>query len=52
MSLGPTAGDLNQTPIDSLASLRAALRQIKPRDSAVLQVERGGGFQWLAFEME
>src|SRR5208282_5716636 len=32
--------------------LSAALRQIKPHDPVVLQVERGGGFQWLAFEME
>jgi len=43
---------VNQTSIDSLASLRAALRPIKPHDPIVLQVERGGGFQWLAFEME
>jgi len=53
---GLEAGDVihsvNQTPIDSLSSLRAALRQIKPRDPVVLQVERGGGLQWLAFEME
>jgi hypothetical protein len=35
-----------------LTSLRAALRQIKPHDPVVLQVERGGGLQWLAFEME
>ena len=56
LDTGLEAGDVihsvNQTPIDSLTSLRAALRQIKPRDSVVLQVERGGGFQWLAFEME
>ena len=43
---------MNQVPIDSLSSLRAALTQIKPDDPVVLQVERGGGFQWLAFEME
>ena len=53
---GLQAGDiihsLNQVPIDSLTTLRAALREIKPHDSAILQVERGGGYQWLAFEME
>jgi len=43
---------LNQAPIDSLTSLRAALRQVKPHNSVVLQVERQGGLQWLAFEME
>jgi len=35
-----------------LSSLRAALREIKSHDPVVLQVERGGGLQWLAFEME
>jgi hypothetical protein len=43
---------VNQVSIDSLSSLRAALTQIKPHDPVVLQVERGGGFQWLAFDME
>jgi hypothetical protein len=33
-------------------SARAVPKQIKPRDPAVLQVERGVGLQWLAFEME
>jgi len=55
-STGLETGDVihtvNQIPIDTLDSLRAALRQIKPHDPVVLQVERGGGFQWLAFEME
>jgi S1-C subfamily serine protease len=53
---GLQAGDiihsLNQVSIDSLTALRAALREINPHDSAVLQVERDGGYQWLAFEME
>jgi len=53
---GLEAGDVihsvNHTQIDSLASLREALDHIKPRDPVVLQVERGGGFQWLAFDME
>lgn len=52
LETGDVIHSLNQTPIDSLSSLRAALRQIKPRDPVVLQVERGGGLQWLAFEME
>ncbi len=55
-STGLQAGDVihtvNQTPIDSLSALRAALRQIKPHDPVVLQVERGGGLQWLAFDLE
>jgi serine protease Do len=52
LETGDVIHSLNQTPIDSLSSLRTALRQIKPHDSVVLQVERGGGYQWLAFEME
>jgi len=43
---------VNQAPVDSLSSLRAALNQIKPHDAVAMQVERDGGFQWLAFEME
>jgi serine protease Do len=52
LETGDVIHSVNQMPIDSLTSLRAALRQIKPHDPAVLQVERGGGLQWLAFEME
>jgi serine protease Do len=52
LQTGDVIHSVNQTPIDSLNSLRAALRQIKSHDSVVLQVERGGGFEWLAFEME
>jgi serine protease Do len=52
LETGDVIHSVNQMPIDSLNSLRAALRRIKPHDPVVLQVERGGGFQWLAFEME
>ncbi len=52
LETGDIIHSVNQTEIDSLSSLRAALRQIKPHDPVVLQVQRGGGFQWLAFEME
>ena len=52
LQTGDIIHSLNQAPIDSLSSLRAALEQIKSHDSVVLQIERGGGYQWLAFEME
>ena len=52
LQTGDVIHAVNQTPIDSLATLREALRQIKARDAVVLQVERSGGFQWLAFDME
>jgi hypothetical protein len=43
---------VHQTRIDSLSSFRTVLGQIKPHDPVVLQVERGGGLQWLAFDTE
>jgi len=52
LETGDIIHSVNQTPIDSLSSLRAALTEIKPHDPVVLQVERGGGLQWLAFDME
>ncbi len=52
LETGDVIHSVNQTSIDSLSSIRAALRQINPHDPVVLQIERGGGFQWLAFEME
>ena len=52
LETGDIIHSVNQTSIDSLSSLRAALRDIKPHDPVVLQVERGVGLQWLAFEME
>jgi serine protease Do len=52
LETGDIIHSVNQAPIDSLSALRAALMQIKPHDPVVLQVEREGGFQWLAFEME
>jgi serine protease Do len=52
LQTGDVIHSVNQTPIDSLSSLRAALREIKPRNPVVLQVERDTGFQWLSFEME
>jgi serine protease Do len=52
LETGDVIHRVNQTTVDSLSSLREALRLIKPHDSAVLQVERDGGLQWMAFEME
>lgn len=53
---GLKTGDIihavNKTPIDSLDSLRAALNDLKANGPVVLQVERDGQLQWLAFEME
>jgi S1-C subfamily serine protease len=52
LETGDVIHSVNQVSIDSLSSLRAALAQIKPHDAVVLQLERRGGLQWLAFDME
>ena len=52
LQTGDVIHSVNQSSIDSLSSLRAAMRQIKPHDPVVLQVERAGGLQWLAFDLE
>jgi len=53
---GLQAGDiihqLNSTSIDSMDTLRAAVRALKTGDPVVLQVERDGGLLYVSFEME
>jgi serine protease Do len=53
---GLAAGDVihsvNRTPIDSVTALRTAVRALRPGDAVVLQIERGGGLLYLAFDME
>ncbi|HEV2732244.1 MAG TPA: PDZ domain-containing protein, partial [Terriglobales bacterium] len=50
------AGDiihaLNDTPIESVEQLRSALHQLTSGDAVVLQVERQGKLQYVAFDME
>jgi len=43
---------LNTKPIDSVETLRSAVRELKPGAAVVLQIERAGGLLYLAFEME
>jgi serine protease Do len=58
--LGPDTGlktgdvihSLNAKSIDSVDALRAAIRALQPGDPVVLQVERDGKLQWLAFDLE
>jgi serine protease Do len=53
---GLEAGDvihkLNETAIDSMDTLRAALNALKTGDAAAMQVERSGGLMYLSFEVE
>jgi serine protease Do len=43
---------LNTKPIDSVETLRSVVRELKPGAAVVLQIERDGSLQYLAFEME
>jgi serine protease Do len=53
---GVETGDIiraiNRTPLQSVSQLQATVRQLKSGDAVVLQVERGGKLQYLAFEMD
>ena len=53
---GLQAGDiihqLNTTSIDSMETLRNAVKNLKTGEAVVLQVERDGGLQYVSFEME
>jgi serine protease Do len=56
LDTGLAAGDiihsLNRANIDSLNSLNAALKQLKPGDAVAMQIERQGHLEYLSFEME
>ena len=49
---GDLIHSLNRATIDSVEQLKAAVAKLKAGDAAVLQIERQGQFQYLAFEME
>jgi serine protease Do len=52
LKTGDVIHSVNKTSVVSLDSLRVVLRSLKPGAAVVLQVERDGQLQWLAFEME
>ncbi|MGC1438871.1 MAG: trypsin-like peptidase domain-containing protein [Terriglobales bacterium] len=52
LKTGDVIHSVDKTPVDSVESLRATLRGLKPSAPVVLQVERDGQLQWLAFEIE
>ena len=43
---------INRTRLQSVSQLQATVRQLKSGDAVVLQIERGGKLQYLAFEMD
>ena len=52
LSTGDIIHSLNQTPIDSIETLRTAAKALKSGDSVAMQVERDGHLRWVSFEME
>jgi serine protease Do len=52
LQTGDIIHSLNTKPIDSVETLRGVVRDLKPGAAVVLQIERDGGLQYLAFEME
>lgn len=52
LRIGDVIHAVNGTPVDSVEQLRSAVAQLKLEDAVVLQIERRGQFQYLAFEME
>jgi serine protease Do len=55
-SIDLQAGDIidavNNSPVALLDSFRSTLSQMQPGDPVVLQIERDGRFQYLAFELD
>jgi serine protease Do len=52
LQAGDVVHQLNMTSIDSMDTLRAAVRDLKTGDPVVMQVERDGGLMYVSFEME
>jgi serine protease Do len=52
LETGDVIHALNGVTIISLEALSGGIRQLKPGDPVVLQIERDGKLQYLAFEME
>ena len=52
LQAGDVIYELNAQPIESVAALKAAVEQLKPRDAAVLQIEREGSLLYIAFRIE
>ena len=52
LQTGDIIHSLNTKAIDSMETLRSVVHDLKSGASVVLQIERDGGLQYLAFEME
>ena len=52
LRIGDVIHSMNGTTVESVEKLKSAVAQLKSGDAVVLQIERRGQFQYLAFEME
>jgi S1-C subfamily serine protease len=43
---------INREPVKNLADLRALTKQLRTGDAVVVQIQRGGQMQFLAFELD
>jgi S1-C subfamily serine protease len=51
LAAGDVVHAVNGAPVESVETLREALAGMRRGDSVVLQIERRGGFEFVAFEM-
>jgi len=52
LQAGDVIREINRTPLQSSSQLQTLVRNFKAGDPAVLQIEREGKLQYLAFEMD
>jgi S1-C subfamily serine protease len=52
LKTGDIICEIDRTPLQTVTQLQAIVRALKPGDPVVLQVERNGKLQYLAFEMD
>jgi len=52
LQAGDIIHELNTTPVDSVETLRSAVRALKTGDAVALQVERDDGLAYVSFEIE
>jgi serine protease Do len=52
LKTGDIIREIDRTPLQTVPQLQAIVRALKPGDAVVLQIERNGKLQYLAFEMD
>ena len=52
LNTGDIIRAIDRTPLQTVSQLQAIVRALKPGDPVVLQVERNGHLQYLAFELD